>query len=221
MLKPSVTKRIIGALFIVGSCTLTLITIFEPEINYWLLTRNTPPVHPPRGMVIRSASPEIERIAAFFVRTGLFDVFVALPGKDWLSTAEPIVVDDSKDCQSAGMQPSRLDAVAAKCIHRKQPSPLPACRTEIDLDGLPDSIQHFAQAAQIYVIADGGHPCPFLDPKGMLSRVNPILTSRVLPYFVLPRPRPGSVKGKHATLTLPTPESILSAIGIDPASIHH
>jgi hypothetical protein len=216
MRAPTITKRLAGLVVLVGTCILVFTTIFRPEIDDWRLNESTTSVRPPRAMVLRSAAPQIEIIAAFFVTTGLFDVFVAPPGEGWLDRAAPIVVRRTKDCGSEGAQASQLSIFAAKCIQRQDSVPLPACRIQIDLDGSPPSVGDLAQRAQIYVVTDGEQPCPFFGPKERIRLPDPL--GRSLPRFILGDPPPWSSLRLYAELTSPTSQSILRAIGIAPDS---
>jgi hypothetical protein len=206
----TVTKRIFGAVLIVGFCALLTTTIFRPEIRDWRLSPGSTAILPPRAMVFRSASAQVESIAAFFVTTGLFDAFVATPGNGWVASAEPIVVDKIKECQT------RTDLelnVAMKCIHRQHEVVLPPCRVQIDLNGSPRSFSELAQEARIYVLMDGDRACPFFGPREWIRLPSPI--SRLHPPFIMGDPPQPSVMRGHAALTSPTVESILRAIGIE------
>src|ERR1051325_4746702 len=152
------TQRLVGAVLLITFCTLVITTIFRPEIRDWRLNSGTTAITPPRAMVFRYASPQIDSIAALFVTTGLFDVFVAAPGSGWPDTGEQIIVDKSKDCQrGADLELN----VAAKCIHRQRAVGLPSCRILIDLNGPPPSASELAQEARIAVMMDGDQAGPF------------------------------------------------------------
>jgi hypothetical protein len=204
------TKRVAGAVLMISLCALVITTVFRPEIRDWRMNPGTAAIPPPRAMVFRSASPQIENIAAFFVTTGLFDVFVATPGDGWLASAEPIVVEKTKECQ---MRADLELNVAAKCIQRQNAVPLPPCRVQIDLNGPPRSTSELAQDARIFVLMDGEQACPFFGPREWIRLPSPI--SRLHPPFIMGDPPQPSVLRGHAALTSPTAESILRAIGIE------
>jgi hypothetical protein len=204
------SKRIAGAALIVTFCALVTTTIFRPEIRDWRLNPGTAPISPPRALVFRSQSSDIESIAAVFVTTGLFDAFVAAPGTGWPDRGEPIVIQKTKDCQR------RADLkinVAAKCIHRQHAVSLPSCRILIDLNGSAPSASELAQEARIAVVMDGDQACPFFGRREWIRLPNAI--ARIHPPFIMgDPPQPSALRG-HAALTSPTAESILRAIGIE------
>jgi hypothetical protein len=204
------TKRLVGAVLMISFCALVITTIFRPEIRDWRLNPGTTAIPPPRAMVFRYTSPHIESIAAFFVTTGLFDVFVAAPGVGWPDSGEQIIVDKTIDCQKSadlGLN------VAAKCIHRQHAAALPPCRLLIDLNGPPPSASELAQDAQIAVWMDGDQACPFFGRREWIRLPSPL--SRLHPPFILgDPPQPSALRG-HAALTSPTAQSILHAIGIE------
>jgi hypothetical protein len=204
------TKRVIGAVLIVGFCALATTTIFRPEIRDWRLKQGTTVISAPRAVVFRSASPQIESLAAFFVTTGLFDAFVATPGSGWVDSADPIIVEKTRECQA------RADLklhIPAKCIHRGHAIPLPPCRVQIDLNGTPPSPNELAQDALISVRMDGDQACPFFGAREWIRLPSPL--SRIHPPFIMGDPPQPSAMRTHAVLTSPTVESILRAIGIE------
>ena len=207
------TKRVAGTLFLVSSCALALGTIFQREIDDWVFSqRTTTPAHPPRAVVFRSDSTEIEHIAAALVATGSFDVFVTLPTKGWLFNADPILVEKTAECALETTPVLLLKTMRAECIHRKRAVPLPACRIEIDLEGQSPSIEHVAQTARIYAVREAGQPCPFFDAMLPAIGPNPV-AARLLPSFGRRPITSISAMRLHASVTSPTLESILQAIG--------
>ena len=155
-------KGVVGAVLIIGFCALVTTTIFRPEIRDWRLKQGTTPISPPRAVVFRSASPQLESLAAFFVTTGLFDAFVAAPGTGWIDSAEPVIVDNSKECHARADVELNLPA---KCIHRGNAVSLPPCRVQMDLNGTPPSPSELAHEAVISVRMDGDRACPFFGPR--------------------------------------------------------
>jgi hypothetical protein len=68
----------IGVLLFVCSCMVAVGTIFEPEIDEKLVASTTAHAQPPSALVIRTALPDAERIAAAFAGTG-FELFIVTP----------------------------------------------------------------------------------------------------------------------------------------------
>jgi hypothetical protein len=66
----------LGLLLFAAACAVALATIYEPELDDWVLTRSTANPAPPKALLIRSEPAEAARIAAAFESTG-FEVAVA------------------------------------------------------------------------------------------------------------------------------------------------
>jgi hypothetical protein len=78
----------IGVLLFVCSCMVAVGTIFEPEIDEKLVARATAHAPPPRALLIRTTSPDAERIAAAFAGTN-FDIFIAPAGSSLAAPLPP------------------------------------------------------------------------------------------------------------------------------------
>jgi hypothetical protein len=129
-------SRRIGALFLAGSCGFVVASIYAPEINAWLFFRN---VSPPRAMVILSRSLDVDSIAANFATTGSFDVFVTSPSftVTYGVLLQPVVIEQTTECEAGGTQAALPNAIPRACIYRKDAITPPPCRLEITFEGSP------------------------------------------------------------------------------------
>jgi hypothetical protein len=199
-----------GVLLFVCSCVVAVATIFEPEIDERLVARATAHAPPPSALVIRTASPDAERIAAAFARTG-FELYLA-SAEGWLTTASRVTLEQSDECDAPA--PSQ-----APCLHRVDKVPLPPCRAEIKFDGPADSGEALARSAQVLVIREAGVPCPFYGPHRELP-LSIQQTRRLLPYFTYFGRAASAVPSMRVIgiVASPTRNSLLRSLGVDPPS---
>jgi hypothetical protein len=226
----STHSRRIGALFFVGSCGLVVASIYAPEIDAWLFFRN---VSPPRAMVILSRSLDVDPIAANF--TGSFDVFVTSRSGTVLSYGvplQPVVIEQTTECEAGGTQAALPNAIPRACIHRKDAIPPPPCRLQITFEGSPPSTEQLAQTAWIYIVkmenGEVEEPCPYYrslhspgwDPS-FIPLVGPFLDYLERRFDVFSRPKvPHSSVALLAKVSLPTRDSILHTLRNVPSRLN-
>jgi hypothetical protein len=101
----------IGVLLFVCSCIVAVGTIFEPEIDEKLVARATAHAPPPRALVIRTTSPDAERLAAAFAATD-FELFIAPAGSSLTAPLPPcraeIRLDGLADADDALAQTAQV-----------------------------------------------------------------------------------------------------------------
>jgi hypothetical protein len=203
-------RRRSGLLMFAVSCAVAIATLYEPELDEWLVARSVAHAAPPGALVIRSDLPDDERIAAF-ASTG-FELFIA-PREGWLTSAARVAADLSNDCAPNESPPPEAGSKA--CIHRGEPVPLPGCRVEIKFDGAPDSTEALAQTAQILVVREAGAPCPFYGRQRELPD-SLRATRRLLPYVSYFGQPISAVPSMRLTAIVPSPtrDSLLRSLGI-------
>jgi hypothetical protein len=209
----AVRRRRLGLLLFVGSCAMAIATAYEPTLDNWLLARSTAQAVPPKALVFDSGSQDVERIAATFAATGLFEVYVASPSGGWLFNGRQLFVDKTNECVMAGALAKSFEA--GRCIHYKDEMPLPGCRIEVKFDAPPPSSAFLAQEARIFITREAGESCPFFGFSRELPSYMWVTRGR-LPYVTYFGRAISSVDSRRLSAIVPSPtrESLLRSLGI-------
>jgi hypothetical protein len=188
-LRLAARRRRSGLLLFVAACAAAVGTIYEPQLDEWVLARSTLHPSPPMALVVRAAEPDAARIAAALASAG-FELFVA-----------PLEGSPVTGIRLAGST---------------TPVKLPGCRIEIRFDDAPEASEALAQTAQVTVVRDPGAACPYYGrdrdlPDSLKA------TRGLLPYFTYFGRSVSTVLSVRliAIVRSPTRATLLRSLGVE------
>jgi hypothetical protein len=147
--------RRLGLLLFAGAGALALGTIYEPDLDEWVLARSTAHPTPPQTLVIRAEASAAERIAAALRSTG-FDLLVAPREASVVDAAPPalpgcrieIKFDGAPGPNEALAQTAQVVVVrdaGVACPYFGRQRNLPD--SVLEIRGLLPYVSHFGQAS--------------------------------------------------------------------------